>query len=880
VAKFTQEVKPTNDPTYTAPSRDPDRLRPDRSMETLFAGIGDAVGGVAQILDDRNMRNIEKDAYAGVDPLRDQQGVEAAIATDGDLWGNKGVKVAQAGGPMALNKPPAADDAGRSVRTLTDAFNAGKIGPTQYYTRLEVLSRQMRTRYPGYRSEVDKTIQSITGINPANAIVRQVNSDLEEQRRAAQSGRDDTTKLVRKAILDGMVPLSVVDRYNKGEASAEEVLYEATKEARKSNVLTELNKEAEYQSKVGGDWKTTANRAASHAANTMVSETILNAADSVKLFDTARAMTESGKIPTPEEQAQLTSGIAAAKAKIAMSLDKTLHSPVLNMDGVKQSYATVIGPEAVKKIKEEAMSRFDAVEQMVLNKEYGLLTATARDLKAQGEAQQMEAMKDPFFKALAGIPTSAREWIGPVIASNPEFTKGVVGALQARLAVARSGGTGSFTEGLDTLRKTNNKDPKMWQTYLNTAVSGITDPKAPPEVRKNHVKAIFGDKENNSLASFKEEQRAAIYSRLASPQVTEAVKALKDPEAWGMYENWTRQNFDRLLTTQFQTLGKAVGSGNANYTLKWDGVQLRPELTPEAMKRWETAPNWRRSVRDLNSGPDVDAPDFAKVMGQADWKALNDINLSVRTLGPVVKAGGGKVEEVVTQTLMMNSPKDGDETSFLGKFWNSMTGAGEPASAEDSTKASAQDKFRRSRSQPQPPTVGKQSALDFDNATVQQASLTEGGSRRPSRRDGPLDFDDAKLVDDAKVNPGVNIDNVDPALRSYGESLSEKWGITITSGHRDPFRNRAVGGAENSQHIPGKALDFSLRGLPVEDRMALIDEILNNPEVGGIGMYGDGSIHVDYRKGGKAAWGSDRSSLDGTPTWFRQRIERWRGKDI
>ena len=148
MAKFTQEVQATKDPTYTSPSKEPDKLRPDRSMETLFAGIGDAVGGIATTIDNYNTGQIESAVYDGVDPIRDAQGVSAALATEGDLWG---AKTQPAGGPMVLNKPPAGDDPERSVKTLTDAFNAGKIGPTQYYARLEVLSRQLRTRYPGYR---------------------------------------------------------------------------------------------------------------------------------------------------------------------------------------------------------------------------------------------------------------------------------------------------------------------------------------------------------------------------------------------------------------------------------------------------------------------------------------------------------------------------------------------------------------------------------------------------------------------------------------------------------------------------------------------------------------------------------------------------------
>lgn len=878
--KFTQEVAKTNDPTYTSPSREPDRLRADRSLETLFAGIGDAVTGVAGVIDQGIRSNIEREAYEGVDPIRDSQGVTAAITTEGDLWGTKATP---AGAPITLNRPPAGDDPSRSVRTLTEAFNAGKIGPTQYYSRLEVLSRQMRTRYPGYRGEVDKTIQSITGINPANAIVRQVHSELEEQRRAANSARDDVTKRVQRAIDGGSVPMSVVDRYNKGEASPEEVLYHAAQFNRESSVQTEINKRVEYLSKTGGDWKNVAEQGASNIVESVVDNTIFKAADSQKLFNTARSMVAEGRIPTPDEKAQLTAGLAAMKTNLAMAVDQSLHNPVLNVDGTKMSYASRIGPEAARRIKEQAMQRVDALEQMVNNGQYGLVAATARDIKARKEHSESELLRDPFIGVLAGLPESVKDYLGPIFEREPGFQKDLVGAVQTRLAIARSGKGASFSEGIDQLRKTNNKEPDMWKREFNAAVNGIVDPKAPPEVRKNHVKSLFSDKELGVLGKFKPEQGATVFSTLASPQVTQAIKSMNDAEAWGMYEGWVRNSFDRLLTTQFQSLGKATSVTGADYTLKWDGVQLRPEMSEIGMKKWNDSRNPFRMYNRDRSG-EGDAPDFSRVMGHADWKALNDINLAIRTLGPVITAGGsGNLEQIVMQTFLSKSPPKPDST--MGKIRDVFQEIQDAEAAEakaketgTSTKDSAQDNFRRSRSQPKPE---KQSTLDFDNATSEMVKpVAFAPSERSSRRDGPLDFDNAKLVDDAKIRAGVDMSGVEEPLRNYGVSLSEKWGIDITSGHRDPFRNRAVGGANNSQHLHGNALDFSLKRLPVEDRMALIDDILRDPRVGGIGMYDDGSIHVDFRKDGKAAWGSDRSTLDGTPSWFRQRVERWRGKDI
>ena len=727
---------------------------------------------------------------------------------------------------------------------------------------------------------MDGIIQKVTCVNPANAIVRQVQSDLEEQRRASGARRDSIDKDVQQAIEGGKVPMSLLERHFKGEDVRQEILYAAAIEARESTVRTERGKALELQLKTGGDWKSTATVNATNAADAIIDNMILKGADSQKLFEKAAQWSKENKIPTPEEKEGMLQELNRAIASATMAADAEMHKPQFMRDGALVSYAALLGPDEIRKIKEQSVNRLNSIKDMITNNDYGLIGAAARHIKARKESTTIRLMSNAELGVLMSLPEGGKEWIGPILEKFPGFTEGAIGALRTELMLGRSKGEIGFTESIKKIRDTKEKiDPKTWQNEVNSIIDSIADPKAPLEIRKNNVKAFFGDKEVGSLGNFLQEQQARVFSHVTSPRVTEAVKALKDPEAWRQYENWTRQSFNDLLKTQFQSLGKATAN-SSDYVLKWDGVQLRPSFSAQGEKKWNDSRIPYRINNSDTTNRAESLPDFAKVMGSADWKAVNDINLAIRSLGPVVKQGGGKVEDVVMQILQNETPKSAPN-SILDNLKALFSGEGEKPSAEQSTKDSAQDEFRRSRSQPKPQTPGKQSALDFDNATMMQASFTEGGSSpRNSRRDGPLDFDNAKLVDDVKVNPGVNLDNVDPALRTYGESLSEKWGIAITSGHRDPFRNREVGGASGSQHIPGKALDFSLRGLPVEDRMALIDEILANPEVGGIGMYDNGSIHVDYRKGGKAAWGGDRSSLDGTPTWFRQRVERWRGKDI
>lgn len=77
-------------------------------------------------------------------------------------------------------------------------------------------------------------------------------------------------------------------------------------------------------------------------------------------------------------------------------------------------------------------------------------------------------------------------------------------------------------------------------------------------------------------------------------------------------------------------------------------------------------------------------------------------------------------------------------------------------------------------------------------------------------------------------------------------------GITVTSWYRDPVSNRRVGGARNSQHMQGHAVDFFVDGVRPID----VYEELNGVwgDKGGLGKY-SGFTHVD-RRGTKARWGN------------------------
>ena len=112
------------------------------------------------------------------------------------------------------------------------------------------------------------------------------------------------------------------------------------------------------------------------------------------------------------------------------------------------------------------------------------------------------------------------------------------------------------------------------------------------------------------------------------------------------------------------------------------------------------------------------------------------------------------------------------------------------------------------------------------------SEFTKGGSRIPVNATVTQ-----RIVKLAKYMDGV---------RSF---LGDR-AIHITSGYRDPYSNRRVGGARDSRHMYGDAVDFWVEGLDLVDVFYRLKKY--HPR-GGLAV-GSGFVHIDLRPGAAARW--------------------------
>ena len=97
--------------------------------------------------------------------------------------------------------------------------------------------------------------------------------------------------------------------------------------------------------------------------------------------------------------------------------------------------------------------------------------------------------------------------------------------------------------------------------------------------------------------------------------------------------------------------------------------------------------------------------------------------------------------------------------------------------------------------------------------------------------------------------------------------------FTINSAIRSPEVNAAVGGARNSQHLAGSAVDIDVRGMPTEQRVALIRQA-REAGFGGVGVY-ENSLHFDV--GQVRHWGPSYGA-ESLPGWASEAVATPRGQ--
>ena len=131
----------------------------------------------------------------------------------------------------------------------------------------------------------------------------------------------------------------------------------------------------------------------------------------------------------------------------------------------------------------------------------------------------------------------------------------------------------------------------------------------------------------------------------------------------------------------------------------------------------------------------------------------------------------------------------------------------------------------------------------MNGATVKVYSLAKDDSKQLSAHFKVREF---------ACTDGSDAVFISPELVEILEKIRAHFGrpVHINSAYRTPAKNKAVGGAAQSQHMYGLAADITIQGVTPSQIASYAETLL--PGTGGIGIY-KSFCHVDVRKT-KSRW--------------------------
>lgn len=884
MADFGNTLNTSADPNYTGAVKEASRFDYTKAhkFDSLFSGLTQSVKGVVEGADEVVKGLIKSDVHYGVDKLRGAQGVDVDQQTVKDggvastspqtpsLFGGQagsgpaaeGPTAGGGGGsPMEANRPPNPDAVKGEYARIQAAFNQGKISDRNYYAQLEVMNRSLRSRYPGYRDEVDQMVHQVTGVTPANALRKAVLSDLQ----TAQSSSDALTKERQKFIMSNAqyLPKDAMDREAKGNPYTMADMYKMVQ----PQLIAEAdvkNKKAELELKAakGNATSTDALQVAQSSLGRIADGTAAaaNNDQSVNGFmNKILQMQSKGQDLKPEEMAQLSSQFQQIKFNTRQAMVKAFDEPLA--PGSRNTLRTQINdPTKINQLIDQQLAPFDMVEKALADKNFGLFAATKNWIEnSQNDAVKRLYNDNDHWKVLSAIGQvpGGQEALKALYSQSSSglMNKSIQATLNAfkLYDVADPSGKKQTLSWNDQFKELGKQDggnkPATLREFVDGKVNTLTNPAIDIKLKANAAKVAFNPENVNFLNKFSsgDGSQMKVFTKLTSPEMTKQMMTIRDthPEGaaiWKNYSEWAKNNFIGL----FKQAGDDISSVKDRQWLNvnWNPVAKQFEVTPtEAGIKANSEYPGRSLVTSIESRLQSNVT-----------TSVERMNAAIKTVDPILQGGGFKTEDEIKKLVNFNALATKSEDNFWKRMVRNAT---DPKNSLFQSKPD--DRFGGSPVNFTQPPAGSETKGRLSLEKDPTSELKNKGADLKN-----LSNDGQKMLN-GLINEGV-VDKLE-----------------VKSGYRDPERNARAGGAKYSTHLDGDAVDLHIGGYSDEQKAAVLEAAIRNG-ARGIGIYpGGNSLHIDTRET-PATWGySPFGKYKGVhwssqPTWAQGPLKKLFGE--
>lgn len=831
---------PTSDPNYMGALKEPSRydFNGGQKYDNLFSGLATGLKGSVEGAQELVKDFIKRDVEYGTDKLRDAQGVSTDVETvrDGGTASMPAAKTSTFGGqpgeggspaaaaPLAGNRPPNQEQVAGDYARVKAAYDQGKISDRNYYAQLEVMNRSLRSRYPGFRDEVDQMVHQITGVVPANALRKAILNDLQ----TAQQNSDALTKERQKLIMSNAqyLPQDAMQREAAGKPYSMAELYGFIQPQVKAEAdVKDAKAQLELRAAKGNATSTDALQVATQSLGAISNRIINNVGNN----DSAAAMMKqisdlhaNGKVLEPQQQQEMLAKYQQLKYNTRAAMEAAFNEPLV--PGSKETLATRINDRTkINQLIDAQMQPFEMIEKGLTDNNLGLVNVALNATKNMQNADLKKAYdQSGYLRAVTAIRAAGGDEILKQLMMRPEADIASQGAksvldifktLNLTAGAHTQSGTTSWDEQFKQLASTpgGNKASTVRQ-YVQDRVSELTDPSVPLELKANAAKVAFSRENINFLNKFtaNDGSQAKIFNQLVSPAVTKSMIALRDSspqgkQLWTNYTEWSMNNFMGMFK-------QAADGVNSTPDRQWISVnwnsnskQFEVTPTPEGVRANSTIPGSAgASLINIIEGR----------LNSGTISSVERMNQGIKAIQPILEANGFKTEDEVKKLVNFNALKDKNNG-----FWSNLV---KSVNGPDAERGDVEGMFGGTPANfIQPPGGSKTGRLSTEKDASSEVH-NHGADL------GNLS-DSAKRMLTGLVNAGV-VENVD-----------------VKSGYRDADRNRAAKGAKYSTHLDGDAIDIDISGYNDEQKKSVLEAAIAHG-ARGIGIYPGGrSLHIDTR---------------------------------
>lgn len=629
---FNPQVDPVNPPNWSNVSKPISDVQADKSTAIAITGATEVLDSSVKAADMLTKESIKQDTYEGVDRLRDAytDGLKtvrnmqiAGTQTPGSLLPD--------GGDGGGDAPPGLSNGLDRVKQIGTALaqNGNKINDTLYTGALNSMAKQLRNSYPGYRDYIDEQIKSVSGVDPANAFMKNLMEDINRNQEANKTERNATLGMIRDLSKEGFHDANGVSaasmgalykagridetQFNGWVNDAMKLRYDikakadsrADRQAGEQDASKDAVKDAgDLATKtINQGWKTFTIGKGTDTFEKMANYIRDNAGNQNVTDERSRAIGQQmlalrNGMWTSAWQAATEAGLLSKGGENADAIRKSLDARFATMDLAIKSVTDGDWGSAYshmqfnKAITEDSKNLlYNAPDETV--RRYNRMVGAVNSISPQAASQ--------FFNSsvLGGVPKGESDYLKTMkleLLTQPDEQQGsLVGAKQQIEKMKAKGAT----------------SPKTYSDFIDT-VNFITDKNWNMENRVNLARGFFDPVKNAGLLSdenFKKDYtdqngrqvpgKYSVFNKLAAPAVSNSIKEIgqQRPDVSTDYRVMMEREFGEQL---FSRELKDLGQDNANQSSN-RGYKIGYVSQPGQVARFAITDNNGRELTDTEA---------------------------------------------------------------------------------------------------------------------------------------------------------------------------------------------------------------------------------------------------------------------------------------